>query len=529
MAPANGMAGYVNQRNGDVTTDLADLKRPVPTPGAKDEKKQKSKHNAAQRERNQPSRQGRHQEHAPMKSNNSSTDNLSTTASTSRQRSGRDQHLETRSKAYDRHGANGDPPTAMFGGTDYDEEADNDQDLPEDPLVHKEEQSFQKMLAQSRGTNGSPTIAQTHIKGDSYPPTSAGVPSVTDRHDRSEIRASGGIQNLPTHAAERGIYNARPQRQQLQPVATRHQLPTAPNVQGQPPAPSNQLQHNRRPLDSEPPSDYEVQGFSFGRVPTIKKEVAVHPSHPPRQAVNLQPLTAEVALDVPRQHREANKQASAQANHATNDHLASTEKYTYQHERQPRAAETQSYHHHHHGTSPGQALMPDQAPASDALTEEGPVEQLEQLEQQHFNEDPLDYGPEELYKKDYSSLKAEPFDHSPNAQPFIVSGLSDSAVLTDKLTNLTGAEPKMQAEFFASLNIDEWEEAGDWFLDRFGETIKKLKDVRRDKRKAARAFEDEIEARETTVSKKRALTHAAMIEMKASGAAVLQGTPGKKK
>jgi hypothetical protein len=53
--------------------------------------------------------------------------------------------------------------------------------------------------------------------------------------------------------------------------------------------------------------------------------------------------------------------------------------------------------------------------------------------------------------------------------------------------------------------------------------------VRREKRKAARAFEDEIEVRETAVSKKRALTNAAMIEMKTSGIAVLQGTPGKKR
>lgn len=523
MAPANGMAGYVNQRNGDVTTDLADLKRPVPTPGAKDERKQKSKQNAVPRERSQPNRQARHQDNASMKSNNSSTDNLSTTASTSRQKAGRDQRLETRSKAYDRHGANGDQPPAMFGGTDYDEDADNDQDLPEDPLVNKEG-NFQKMLAQSRGANGSPTIAQIHIKGDSYPPTSAGVPSVTDRHDRGEIRASGGIQNLPTHAAERGIYNARPQRQQLQPVASRHQLPTAPHVQGQP-APSHQPQ-DIRPLDSEPASDYEVQGFSFGRAPTIKKEVAVHPSHAQRQTMNSRPLTAEVKSDATRPHREVNKQAVPRESHAAaNNHLAPTERHAYQHERHPRVAEIQSYHDHH-GASSGQALMPDQAPASDALTEEDPSEQLEQ---QNFNEDPLDYGPEELYKKDYSSLKAEPFDHSPNAHPFVVSGLSESAVLTDKLTHLTGAEPKTQAEFFASLNIDEWEESGDWFLDRFGETIKKLKDVRREKRKAARAFEDEIEARETTVHKKRALTHAAMIEMKTSGAAVLQGTPGKKK
>jgi len=170
--------------------------------------------------------------------------------------------------------------------------------------------------------------------------------------------------------------------------------------------------------------------------------------------------------------------------------------------------------------------MSDQRPASDALTEEDPDEQPEP---QVFREEPLDYDLEELYNKDYASLKGEPFDHSPHAQPFLIPGLPDTAVLTDKLVRLNGAEPQTQANFFTSLNIDEWEEAGDWFLDRFGETIKRLKDVRREKRKAARAFEDEIEVRETAVSKKRVLTRAAMVEMKTSGSAVLQGTPGKKR
>jgi hypothetical protein len=170
--------------------------------------------------------------------------------------------------------------------------------------------------------------------------------------------------------------------------------------------------------------------------------------------------------------------------------------------------------------------MSDQRPASDALTEES---RDEQPEPQIANEQPLDYDLEELYNKDYASLKGEPFDHSPQAQSFVVPGLPNTAVLTDKLVKLNGANPQTQASFFASLNIDEWEEAGDWFLDRFGETINRLKDVRREKRKAARAFEDEIEVRETAVSKKRALTSVAMSEMKASGAAILQGTPGRKR
>ena len=519
MAPASGMAGFVQVRNGDVATDLNDLK--FPTPGTKDDRKQKSKNNAAHRERSQSGRNGRHQGVAFMKSNNSSADNLSTTASTTRQRFDGDQHLETRSRSYERHDTNGHQPGAIFDGTDYDEDPEADQDLPQDPTEGK----YQRLAAEAKAANGASTIAQTHIKGDSYPPTSTGVPSVTDHRDRNEVRASGGLHNWPTHAAHRAIYGARAQKPQLQPTTTRHQLPTALDTQGQPLVNSRQLQDNRQ-FDSEPPSDVDAAApFSFGRPATIKKEFVAHTFRPQKQAVNSRPLTPEIKADAARPRRESGKQATGQTEPATNDRQVSTEEYSQQNGRQPPVTEAQNYHDLHDSAA-GQALMSDQRPASDAFTEENPNEQPGP---QTFSDEPLDYDLEELYNKDYASLKGEAFDHSPHAQPYVVPDLPNTATLTEKLVHLNGAEAQTQAHFFASLNIDEWEEAGDWFLDRFGETIKRLKDVRRDKRKAARAFEDEIEVRETAVSKKRALTHAAMVEMKANGAAVLQGTPGKKR
>ena len=244
-----------------------------------------------------------------------------------------------------------------------------------------------------------------------------------------------------------------------------------------------------------------------------------------RTTVNSRPLTPDIKADAARPRQESGKQATGQADPAANDHLVPTEAYSQQNGGQPPVPEIQNYHDLHDSAA-GQALMSDQRPASDAFTEENPNEQPGP---QTFSNEPLDYDLEELFNKDYASLKGEPFDRSPHAQPFVVPGLPDTAVLTDKLVHLNGAEAQTQGQFFASLDIDEWEEAGDWFLDRFGETIKRLKDVRREKRKAARAFEDEIEVRETAVSKKRALTRLAMSEMRTSGAAVLQGTPGKKR
>jgi hypothetical protein len=395
--------------------------------------------------------------------------------------------------------------------------------LPQDPTEGK----FQRLAAEAKAANGTSTIAQTHIKGDSYPPTSAGVPSVTDHRERNEARASGGLHNLPTHVAQRSIYGARAQKPQLQSTTVHHQSPNALHTHEQPLVASHHLQDSRT-LDFEPQSDFDAPApFAYGRPPTIKKEFTVHnfrPQH--QQQVNSRPLTPEVKADTARPRREPGKQATGPADPATNDHLAPKEQHAYQHGQQPRVTEVQSYHESH-DASAGQALLSNQRPSSDALTEENTDEQ--QPEPQIANEEPLDYDLEELYNKDYASLKAEPFDHSPHAQPFVVPGLPNTAALIDKLVQLNGAEAQTQSHFFASLNIDEWEEAGDWFLDRFGETIKRLKDVRREKRKAARAFEDEIEVRETAVDKKRALTRVAMSDMKSSGAAVLQGTPGKKR
>lgn len=519
------MLGFVKGRNGDVNPDLGDLKRPVPSPGAKADKKSKSKHNnTVTRERSQTGRQGRLDESTSARSNNSSTENLSTTASTSRQRTGKDHRLETRSHSYDRRPVNGDQQHAAFGGTDYDDQSDITQDLPDDPLASGK-RNYDKMKAEmeeSRKGTGSPTIAQTQIKGDSYPPTSAGVPSVTDQPERAEVRVTGGLQNLPNHAAVRMNFGPRNQRHQQQFAGARPQLQTTYNAKVQPPAPSHQPQDIRN-LDSEPGMEYDASaGFSFGLGPNVKKEATVQSSHRPKQAVPPQPLPTEVKAAAARGHREIDKPAVVQVTPVADDYLPTPATHTFHPERQSHVAEVRDYQH----PSARHASLPAQGPASDALTEE---DQVEQFEQQEFTDEPLDYGPPELYNKDYASLKAEPFDHHPNAPPFIVSGLPESAALTDKIAHLAHEEPKTQSEFFASLNIDEWEEAGDWFLDRFGETIKKLKEVRREKRKASRAFEDDIEVREVAVRKKRVLTHTAMADMKSNGAAVLTGTPGKKK
>jgi hypothetical protein len=527
MASKAGMQGFVAERNADARTanpDLNDLK--IQKPSAKADKKQKSKRSSNNlREREQSVRPDRLNE-TSMRS--TSADALSTTASTTRARNGEDYRLQTRAQVFDRNVTNGDDQPFAFGGTDYDEEPEIDQEPQHDSAA---ENKYQLMLAQAkgRGAAGSPTIGQIHLKGDSYPPTSAGVPSVTDQHDRSDVRAPGGINNLPTHAAERTNFGRHAHRQQPQPGSSRHHAAAAsqryPQVQQ---AASSYQPPDIKSIDPEPGSDFDAAaGFTFGQVPAARKEVTVNASRLQNQAPKPRPGATELKAPAHRSHHVEPEKQEVQLPIADNNGRATfPDRHVFQQPEQASPAAKNTSYLHSRDTHEVQHQMTAQDPPSDAFMEEDPAEQLEP--QKHYEEQ-LDYDPPELFNKNYQSLKAELFDRHPNAQPFVIPGMPDTATLADKMVSIAGAEQRMQGEFFASLNIDEWEEAGDWFLDRFGDTIKALKNVRREKRKAARALEDKIEQRETHVSKKRALTNFAMSGMKSSGAAVLHGTPGKKR
>lgn len=281
-------------------------------------------------------------------------------------------------------------------------------------------------------------------------------------------------------------------------------------------------------VDPEPGSDFDAAaGFTFGQVPASRNEITVNASRQHSQAPKQRPSAPEVKAPAHRSHQIESEKREVQLPTAdTNGRAVIPDRHAFQQPEQAPPAVKNSHYLQSRDTHEAQHQMTAQDPPSDGFMEEDPSEQLEQQKQ---HEDLLDYDPPELFNKNYQSLKAALFDQHPNAQPFVIPGMPDTATLADKVASIAGAEPGTQSEFFASLNIDEWEEAGDWFLDRFGDTINALKNVRREKRKAARAFEDEIEQREMHVSKKRSLTNAAMGGMKSTGAAVLQSTPGKKR
>lgn len=142
--------------------------------------------------------------------------------------------------------------------------------------------------------------------------------------------------------------------------------------------------------------------------------------------------------------------------------------------------------------------------------------------------DGMDYDRAQLDNMDYDALKAQSFDVDPNAAA-VQDSLEPGSSITDRVATIAKVQPRQQVDFFNSLSMKDWEEAGDWFIGQFNGLVGKLKEVRQEKRKAAQGFEDEIEGRYKAVGQKRKQIDTALGDMRESGGKVLQGTPKKTK
>ncbi|KAL1635996.1 hypothetical protein SLS56_001348 [Neofusicoccum ribis] len=144
---------------------------------------------------------------------------------------------------------------------------------------------------------------------------------------------------------------------------------------------------------------------------------------------------------------------------------------------------------------------------------------------------PLDYDEQDLRRMDYTQLDNEPFDHAPRVESSELP-LADRAhsPIEDRLASAyRDLRPGDQARFFASLKMDEWEEAGDWFLTQFGDLVGKFRDARKKKRSVARGFEDEIKQRSDDVGRKRRCVEEEIGNMKNKGQNLLPQTPSRRR
>ncbi|KAF1913225.1 extracellular mutant protein 11-domain-containing protein [Ampelomyces quisqualis] len=137
-----------------------------------------------------------------------------------------------------------------------------------------------------------------------------------------------------------------------------------------------------------------------------------------------------------------------------------------------------------------------------------------------------DYELESLYAMNFEALKKESFDNDPRAPTQPLSKEMVQKPLIERLIHVQqNLDAGKQSDFFRSLPTNEWEDAGDWFLEQFSSIIKRTKEARQTKRKLAQGFEDEVEKRYKHVSKKQNQVQEAMSKMQAQGEGLVPRSP----
>ncbi|KAH0537207.1 hypothetical protein FGG08_005985 [Glutinoglossum americanum] len=137
-------------------------------------------------------------------------------------------------------------------------------------------------------------------------------------------------------------------------------------------------------------------------------------------------------------------------------------------------------------------------------------------------EEQLDYSPVTLAVMTYEGLQNQPFDMDPNGNPLILPPELSSAPLSDQLTHISTLPADQKRQFFSSLSLDSWEGCGDWFVDRFAGVVKKMTELRKEKRKIAIAFEEEIASRQNRVRAKTEHLGTVMSRMQREGKVLLE-------
>ena len=135
-----------------------------------------------------------------------------------------------------------------------------------------------------------------------------------------------------------------------------------------------------------------------------------------------------------------------------------------------------------------------------------------------------DYTREQLKSMKYTDLKAEDWDTIPNAKPFELAPQLQGRSIGEQVEHYAHQKEEQQLiDFYEHLSTSEWEQAGDWLIDKFADLLKQMKQKKQEKRELTEKFEAEIEAREKAVRGKSDLLDKMFDEMKASGEGVLRG------
>ncbi|KAK6827862.1 hypothetical protein PG987_011203 [Apiospora arundinis] len=135
-----------------------------------------------------------------------------------------------------------------------------------------------------------------------------------------------------------------------------------------------------------------------------------------------------------------------------------------------------------------------------------------------------DYDDGALAAMQYDDLRNEDFDFDPAQAESQSTLLPRQGTLPDKLQHYLDKDREAQATFFTSMPVGDWDDAGDWFLEKFGGVMNSLREARQAKRQMIDAFENEVAEREDAVRHKISGIDKTLVDLKSEGAKLMSRT-----
>lgn len=135
----------------------------------------------------------------------------------------------------------------------------------------------------------------------------------------------------------------------------------------------------------------------------------------------------------------------------------------------------------------------------------------------------LDYDDGTLAAMDYETLKMEEFDFDPAQAEARSVFEPPRGTLPEKLDHFLSKDEANQVNFFTKMSVHDWEQSGDWFLERFGDIMVRFKEARKEKRQIVNTFENEIAEREEAVRNKIHGIGQTLADLKSEGQSMMLG------
>ncbi|KAJ0113887.1 hypothetical protein J7T55_010131 [Diaporthe amygdali] len=136
----------------------------------------------------------------------------------------------------------------------------------------------------------------------------------------------------------------------------------------------------------------------------------------------------------------------------------------------------------------------------------------------------IDYDEEVLRKMNFADLQNEPFDHDPTRQVITSPAKPPANNLNDRLEFYRSKDEESQGQLFTQMAVREWDDSGDWFLERFSNIVTKMKEARQAKRKIVEQYETQISEREEEVRRKKENIDRKLSKLKHDSSAMLKGS-----